>query len=160
MNHAEPRPSIPARNLPAGEIRPNLEQLEALGPGNRAPARRETAFRSAISTCSRRPSALDPRAAHRQPPAAERNPAHGDRISSSSRHYPPSIDHQLDERRPFVCQIGMQTPPAAARAAGRDPRAGIRQQLAGARVDRVTPARQQLARQRPPSAAPTPHCVS
>jgi len=52
----------------------------------------------------------------------------------------------------FVCQIGMQTPPAARR----DPRAAIRQQLAGARADRVTPARQQLERQRPPIAAPPP----
>ena len=58
---------------------------------------------------SGRNPALDPRSA----PAAERNPAHGPRSSSSSPASSPAIDHQLDERRPFVCQIGMQTPRSA-----------------------------------------------
>ena len=49
VNHAGPRPSIPARNLPAHEIRANLVELDALGPGNRARDRRETAFRAAKS---------------------------------------------------------------------------------------------------------------
>ena len=47
VNHAGPRPSIPARNLPAHEIRANLADLDALGHCNRARARRETAFRAA-----------------------------------------------------------------------------------------------------------------
>ena len=49
VNHAGPRPSIPAQNLPAHEIRANLVELDALGPGNRARDRRETAFRAAKS---------------------------------------------------------------------------------------------------------------
>jgi len=48
--------------------------------------------------------------AARTAPAAERNPAHGPRSSSSSPASSPAIDHQLDERRPFVCQTGIQTP--------------------------------------------------
>jgi len=51
--------------------------------------------------------------AARSAPAAERNPAHGPRSSSSSPSSSPAIDPQLDERRPFVCQIGMQTPRSA-----------------------------------------------
>jgi len=47
--------------------------------------------------------------AARTAPAAERNLAHGPRSSSSSPASSPAIDHQIDERRPFVCQIGMQT---------------------------------------------------
>ena len=49
VNHAGPRPSIPAQNLPAHEIRANLVELDALGHGNRARDRRETAFRAAKS---------------------------------------------------------------------------------------------------------------
>ena len=49
VNHAGPRPSIPARNLPAHEIRANLVDFDVLGHGNRARDRRETAFRAAKS---------------------------------------------------------------------------------------------------------------
>ena len=47
VNHAGPRPSIPAQNLPAGEIRANLVDFDVLGHGNRARDRRETAFLAA-----------------------------------------------------------------------------------------------------------------
>ena len=52
---------------------------------------------------------LDPRSA----PAAERNPAHDPRSSSKSPAQCPATGLELDERRPFVCQIGMQTPRSA-----------------------------------------------
>jgi hypothetical protein len=70
--------------------------------------------------------------AARNAPAADRNPAHGPRSSSSSPASSPAIGHQLDERRPFVCQIGIQTPGTASAAErfslhgspGRGPRIG------------------------------------
>ena len=45
--------------------------------------------------------------------AAHRNRAAGPRFSARSPSSSPATGHEIDERRPFVCQIGMQTPRSA-----------------------------------------------
>ena len=98
VNHAGPRASIPVRNLPAHEIRANLADLDALGHGNRARARRETAFCAAkIVQQPTRPGprspALDPRVCQ----IGMQTP----RFSISSPSSIPASAYELDRRPDF-----------------------------------------------------------
>ena len=98
VNHAGPRPSIPARNLPAHEIRANLVDFDVLGHGNRARDRRETAFRAAKIVQQRaepvpRSSILDLRVCQ----IGMQTPRSSTRSPSST----PSSADELDERAVF-----------------------------------------------------------
>ena len=127
--------------------------------------------------------------AARTAPAAERKPAHRPRSSSSSPASSPSIDHQLDERRPLFVKSGykhrqqqleqlidrgqQQLEQLIDRGQQQlEQRAGIRQQLAGIRgpgsassrpgpgpIGSRPPASSSSASARRPR-PPTPHCVS
>ena len=173
VNHAGPRPSIPARNLQAGEIRPNLEQLEALGPGNRARDRRETAFCAA--KIAQQPARPGPRSSSSSPPAARcrtKSGARGSNLEQLEALSP--VDRSPARRETALCLSNRDAnPPAAARAARAARRRFDRRPFtkrstrwcenlikshtgADISIDRSRPAAARAARRDPPAARRDP----
>lgn len=112
QTYRAPCSSIPDSRISARNPRKTGKSRRARGTRTRQPGTRSTRDGLLCGEIASAAGGTRARAA-RTAPAAERNPAHGPRSSSSSTSSSPAIDHQLDERRPFVCQIGMQTPRSA-----------------------------------------------
>ena len=117
-----PCSSIPDSRISARNPRKTGKSRRARGTRTRQTGTRSTRDGLLCGEIASAAGGTRARAA-RSAPAAERNPAHGPRSSSSSPASSPATDHQIDERRPFVCQIGMQT--------RRQQLAQLEQQLAG-----------------------------
>ena len=112
QTYRAPCSSIPDSRISARNPRKTGKSRRARGTRTRQPGTRSTRDGLLCGEIASAAGGTRARAA-RSAPAAERNPSHGPRSSSSSTSSSPAIDHQLDERRPFVCQIGMQTPRSA-----------------------------------------------